>query len=156
VSFEVSSGYGDILFMPQGCAAAVTAPAGGAGQFNHAQLINPVGSGIVLRLYGLWLAASAGAVLMGVYTVGALGAVSGAPIFQDQRLPGTPACVSRLLTDATTSYSTRAFLYGALGVIAGLFYFTLPEGSSIVANNDTANATLRASFLWREDPSAAP
>jgi hypothetical protein len=129
---------------------------GGAGLFNHIQLYNAVGSGVVLAVFLVNLLGTGTIPQLYLWThggilPGATVSASGGMGFLDRRRTvNTFKGRGWFVRDGTAIYGTALLLAGN-GTFP-LVNVWLRENDSLVVSNDVANTALRAALYWYEIP----
>lgn len=122
-----------------------------AGQYSHAQLLNPTGSGIIVNVEALYLHADNATTLRLKDYDTALTTAADA-YFRDRRLEGRPGAQVRNQADVAMLGTTLGnfAVATAADTIAIPLDFLLPEGKAIAVVGVTVNLYLYGTFFWSE------
>jgi hypothetical protein len=120
------------------------------GEYSHAQLFNPAGSGVVSYVDALIVGSGAADIISVVEYDVALTTADQAG-FRDRRIAGAPACTCRRATNVAQLGTDRALIdvpasEGILIPWTGV----LKEGQGLAVHSETVNQSLRLIVYWAE------
>ena len=135
-------------------AASVT---GAAGQRPRMQVFNPVDSGVLITVTGLWFSVQQTDTVRVATTNAVLSTGVATQTFRDRRLVITARPVGAIFTDSTVALTDANLLIRVLANVTQYLedengLAVLPPGSGYEIGSGTIASTLHASFLWRERP----